>query len=305
MNDNNIFKEKTPLVLIVDDVAKNLQVLGTILSKQNYKIAAANNGEQAIKIANTTLPDLILLDIMMPGISGYEVCARLKKDPRTKDISIIFLTAKIEPEDIVKGFEAGAVDYVAKPFNSTELLARVKTQLELKISKDLLKIKNEQLRELAITDSMTGLYNHRYIIDSLSERIAEAKRYKQSLSVAMLDIDYFKKVNDNYGHFFGDFVLVRISTIIEESIRKTDIAGRYGGEEYLIIFTNTDKKSALNTLERIRKSIEKEKWDKKDLVITVSGGLSELKDEDYSKLIMKADNLLYKAKENGRNRNEI
>ncbi len=305
MNDNNIFKEKTPLILIVDDVAKNLQVLGTILSKQNYKIAAANNGEQAIKIANTTLPDLILLDIMMPGIDGYEVCARLKKDPRTKGISIIFLTAKTEPEDIVKGFEAGAVDYVVKPFNSIELLARVKTHLELKISKDLLKIKNEQLRELAITDSMTGLYNHRYIIDSLSERITEAKRYRQLLSVAMLDIDYFKKVNDNYGHFFGDFVLVRISTIIEESIRKTDIAGRYGGEEYLIIFTNTDKKSALNTLERIRKSIEKEKWDKKDLVITISGGLSELKDEDYSKLIIKTDNLLYKAKKNGRNRNEI
>ena len=305
MNDNNIFKEKTPLILIVDDKAKNLQVLGTILSKQNYKIAAANNGERAIKIANTTLPDLILLDIMMPGIDGYEVCARLKKDPRTKGISIIFLTAKTEPEDIVKGFEAGAVDYVVKPFNSTELLARVKTHLELKISKDLLKIKNEQLRELAITDSMTGLYNHRYIIDSLSERITEAKRYRQLLSVAMLDIDYFKKVNDNYGHFFGDFVLVRISTIIEESIRKTDIAGRYGGEEYLIIFTNTDKKSALNTLERIRKSIEKEKWDKKDLVITISGGLSELKDEDYSKLIIKTDNLLYKAKKNGRNRNEI
>jgi len=305
MNDNSIFKEKTPLILIVDDVAKNLQVLGTILSKQNYKIAAASNGEQAIKIANNTLPDLILLDIMMPGISGFEVCSRLKKDPRTKDISIIFLTAKIEPEDIVKGFEAGGVDYVIKPFNSIELLARVKTHLELKISKDLLKIKNEQLRELAITDSMTGLYNHRYIIDSLSERIAEAKRYKQSLSVAMLDIDYFKKVNDNHGHLFGDFVLIRISTIIEESIRKTDIAGRYGGEEYLIIFTNTDKKSAFSTLERIRKSIEKEKWDKGDMVVTISGGLSELEDEDYLKLIMKADNLLYKAKENGRNRNEI
>ena len=289
----------------MDDVAKNLQVLGTILSKQEYKVAAANNGEQAIKIAKKTLPDLILLDIMMPGIDGFEVCARLKKDPMTKDIPVIFLTAKIEPEDIVKGFETGAVDYVTKPFNSTELLARAKTHLELKINRDLLKIKNEQLRELAITDSMTGLYNHRYIIDSLSERIAEAKRYKQSLSVAMLDIDYFKKVNDKYGHPFGDFVLVRISTIIEESIRETDIAGRYGGEEYLIIFTNTDKKSALNTLERIRKSIEEEKWVKEDLVVTVSGGLSELKDEDYSKLIKKADKLLYKAKENGRNRNEI
>lgn len=304
MTDNNIFKEKTPLILIVDDVARNLQVLGTILSKENYKIAAANNGEQAISIANSTLPDLILLDIMMPGINGYEACARLKKNPKTRDIPIIFLTAKIELDDIVKGFETGAVDYITKPFNSVELLVRTKTHLELKISRDLLKIKNEQLEKLAITDGMTGLYNHRYIIDSLSERITEARRYKQPLSVIMLDIDYFKKVNDNYGHTFGDFVLVRISTIIEETIRKTDIAGRYGGEEFLIIYTNTDNKSAFNTSERLRKSIEKEKWGKADLVITVSGGICELKDEDFSKLIMKADSLLYRAKENGRNRIE-
>ena len=304
MADNNIFKEKTPLILIVDDVARNLQVLGTILGRENYKIAAANNGEQAISIANNTLPDLILLDIMMPGINGYDVCARLKKDPKTSDIPIIFLTAKIELDDTVKGFEAGAVDYITKPFNSTELLARTKTHLELKISRDLLKIKNEQLKKLAITDSMTGLYNHRYIIDSLSERIIEAKRYKQSLSVAMIDIDHFKKVNDNYGHIFGDYVLVKISMIIEETIRKTDIAGRYGGEEYLIIFTNTDKKNAFNMLERLRKSIEEEKWDKADLAVTVSGGICEFKDEDYSELIIEADRLLYKAKENGRNRIE-
>ena len=304
MAGNNIFKEKTPLILIVDDVARNLQVLGTILSKENYKIAAANNGEQAISIANSTLPDLILLDIMMPGINGYEACVRLKKNPKTRDIPIIFLTAKIELDDIVKGFEAGAVDYITKPFNSVELLVRTKTHLELKISRDLLKIKNEQLKKLAITDSMTGLYNHRYIIDSLSERIMEARRYKQPLSVIMLDVDHFKKVNDNYGHTFGDFVLVRISAIIEETIRKTDIAGRYGGEEFLIIYTNTDNKSAFNTSERLRKSIEKEKWDRADLIVTVSGGICELKDEDFSKLIMKADSLLYKAKENGRNRIE-
>ncbi|HAJ95191.1 MAG TPA: diguanylate cyclase response regulator [Actinobacteria bacterium] len=305
MVDDNVFKEKIPLILIVDDIAKNLQVLGTVLSKKNYKIAAANNGEQAISIANNTLPDLILLDIMMPGINGYEVCARLKKDPKTKDIPIIFLTAKIELDDIVKGFETGAVDYIAKPFNSVELLVRTKTHLELKISRDLLKIKNEQLKKLSITDSMTGLYNHRYIIDSLSERIAEAKRYKQPLSIIMFDIDYFKKVNDNYGHTFGDYVLVRISTIIEESVRKTDIAGRYGGEEYLIIFTNTDIKNAYKTSERLRKSIEKEKWEKAGLAVTVSGGICELKDEDCPKLIMKADNLLYKAKKNNRNRIEM
>jgi PAS domain S-box-containing protein len=147
MADNNIFKEKTPLILIVDDVAKNLQVLGTILSKENYKIAAANNGEQAISIANNTLPDLILLDIMMPGINGYETCARLKKDPKTRDIPIIFLTAKIELDDIIKGFEVGAVDYITKPFNSVELLVRTKTHLELKISRDLLEEKALHIRK--------------------------------------------------------------------------------------------------------------------------------------------------------------
>jgi len=303
--DNSVFEDKSPLVLIVDDVAKNLQILGTILSKKNYRIAAANNGEKAIIIANSSLPDLILLDIMMPGINGYETCTRLKKNPRTRDIPIIFLTAKNELADIVRGFEAGAVDYVTKPFNSVELLVRTKTHLELKMSRDMLKIRNEQLERLAITDSMTGLYNHRYIIDSLSIRTAEAKRYKQSLSVAMLDIDYFKKVNDNFGHFFGDFVLVRISAIIEDTIRKTDIAGRYGGEEYLIIFTNTDKKNAFNTLERIRRSIEKENWGKESLIVTISGGVCEFEGQDYLKLIMTADELLYKAKENGRNRIEI
>lgn len=300
--DDNIIEGKNPLILIVDDIAKNLQLLGTILSKENYRIAAANNGEKAIAIANSTLPDLILLDIMLPGINGYETCIRLKENPKTKDIPIIFLTAKNELEDIVKGFKTGAVDYVTKPFNSVELLARTRTHLELKISRDMLKIKNKQLERLVITDSMTGLYNHRHITDSLSERIAEAKRYKQSLSIAMLDIDFFKKVNDNYGHFFGDFVLVKISAIIEETIRKTDIAGRYGGDEYLIIFTNTDKKSAFGILERIRESIEKEKWNKEGLVITISAGICELFDHDYPKLLMKADELLYKAKENGRNR---
>ena len=151
---------------------------------------------------------------------------------------------------------------------------------------------------------MTGLYNHQYIIDSLSKRIAESKRYKQPLSVAMIDIDFFKKINDGHGHAFGDHVLIKISSIIEDIIRKTDMVGRYGGEEFLIIFTYTDLKNALKVTERIRESIEKQKWDKPKLKITVSGGIDQLKDEDVSEIIIKTDNLLYKAKENGRNRIE-
>lgn len=304
MTGENTKKEKQPLVLIVDDVAKNLQLLGNILKKENYRIAAANNGKQAVAIASDINPDLILLDVMMPEMDGFEACGKLKNIPETKDIPIIFLTAKVETEDMIKGFKAGAVDYVTKPFNSYELLARVKTHLELKISRDLLEKKNKLLEILSITDGLTGLYNHRYIVDALSQRITETRRYGKPLSIVMLDIDYFKKINDKYGHVFGDEVLIKISSVIEETVRKVDIAGRYGGEEFLIVIPDTDSSGAYKTAERIRESIEKIKWDKDGQKVTISGGVCEFKDEDSEKLIAKADKLLYRAKESGRNRIE-
>jgi len=304
MSGENIKKKKQPLVLIVDDVAKNLQLLGNILKKENYRIAAASNGKQAIAIAGDISPDLILLDVMMPEMDGFEACNKLKNIPETKDIPIIFLTAKVETEDIVKRNKKGAVDYVTKPFNSYELLARVKTHLELKISKDLLEEKTKLLEILSITDGLTGLYNHRYIVDVLSSRITEASRYRKPLSIGMFDIDYFKKINDKYGHVFGDEVLIKISSVIEETIRKVDIAGRYGGEEFLIVIPDTDSGGAYKTAERIRETIEKIKWDKDGLKVTISGGVCEFNDEDSEKLIAKADELLYRAKESGRNRIE-
>jgi PleD family two-component response regulator len=251
MSGENTKKEKQPLVLIVDDVAKNLQLLGNILKKENYRIAAANNGKQAVAIASDINPDLILLDVMMPEMDGFEACGKLKNIPETKDIPIIFLTAKVETEDMIKGFKAGAVDYVTKPFNSYELLARVKTHLELKISRDLLEKKNKLLEILSITDGLTGLYNHRYIVDALSQRITETRRYGKPLSIVMLDIDYFKKINDKYGHVFGDEVLIKISSVIEETVREVDIAGRYGGEEFLIVIPDTDSSGAYKTAERL------------------------------------------------------
>lgn len=297
-------KEKQPLILIVDDVAKNLQLLGNILRKENYNIAAANNGKQAIAIAIDIKPDLILLDVMMPEMDGFEACSKLKNMPGTKDIPIIFLTAKVETEDIINGFKVEAADYVTKPFNSYELLARVKTHLELKINRDLLEEKNKLLEILSTTDGLTGLYNHRYIIDVLSQRIIETKRYGQALSIGMFDIDHFKKINDKYGHIFGDKVLIEISSVIEETIRKVDIAGRYGGDEFLIVLPDTDSGGAYKTAERIRESIESINWDKDGLKVTASGGVREFKNEDFEKLVNKADKLLYIAKNSGRNRIE-
>jgi len=294
-----------PLVLIVDDTIKNLQLLGSILKAENYKIAVATNGLAAISVTNDINPDLILLDVMMPELDGFETCKKLKTLPKTKDIPVIFLTAKVENEDIINGFKIGAVDYITKPFNTYELKARVKTHLELKKSKDLLQQKNEILEKLSITDGLTGLFNHRYITDTLSRLIEENKRYKQPLSIAMFDIDNFKKINDEQGHLFGDDVLVKIASLIDNSLRKTDIAGRYGGEEFMILFAHTELKGAVESSKRIIEGVENLKWDNKIFKVTVSAGVCEKKEEeDMSALIKKADDLLYTAKKKGKNRVE-
>ncbi|MBN1298536.1 MAG: diguanylate cyclase [Actinobacteria bacterium] len=303
MEENEIYK-KQPLILIVDDTVENLHVLGNVLKTENYKIAVATNGRQAIAVANDIRPDLILMDIMMPGMDGYETCKKLKNIPETSAIPLIFLTAKIDNEDIIKGFKVGAVDYITKPFNSYELKARVRTHIELKISRDLLQQKNEILEKLSITDGLTGLFNHRYIIDTLARLVDENKRYRQPLSIAIFDIDNFKRVNDKYGHLFGDEVLVKVASFIESTLRKTDMVGRYGGEEFLVLFVLTDLKGAVKSAKRIVDGVEKIKWEKKDLNVTVSGGVCEKTNEDISDLIKKADDLLYLAKEKGKNRIE-
>jgi len=302
--ENNEIYNRQPLILIVDDTVKNLQVLGSILREENYKIAVATNGNQAISIANDTNPDLILLDVMMPELDGFETCKKLKSINETRKIPVIFLTAKVETEDIIEGFKAGAVDYITKPFNSYELKARVKTHVELKISKDLLLQKNEILKKLSITDGLTGLFNHRYITDALSRLIEENNRYKEPLSISMLDIDNFKKSNDEYGHLFGDEVLVRTANSIESCLRKTDLVGRYGGEEFLVLFAHTNLKGAVESVERIIKSVENLKWENKNIIVTISAGVCEKKDENTSALLKKADDLLYTAKQKGKNRVE-
>jgi diguanylate cyclase (GGDEF)-like protein len=302
--ENNEIYSRQPLILIVDDTVKNLQLLGSVLKAENYKIALATNGNQAVMIANDINPDLILLDVMMPELNGFETCKKLKSIHKTSEIPVIFLTAKVETEDIIEGFKVGAVDYVTKPFNTYELKARVKTHVELKISKDLLEQKNVILKKLSITDGLTGLFNHRYTTDALSKLVEENNRYREPLSISMLDIDNFKKANDEYGHLFGDEVLVKISNSIEGSLRKTDMVGRYGGEEFLVLFAHTGLKGAVESVERIIKSVENLKWEKENFKITVSAGVCEKTDEDISTLIKKADDLLYIAKKNGKNRVE-
>ncbi len=295
--------------MIVDDVPANIQFLGKILKDEGFKISPASSGEKALEMIPRVKPDLVLMDIMMPGIDGFEVCRRMKDSPEMKDIPVIFLSALNQPEDIVKGFKLGAADYISKPFNTEELLVRVRNHIELVNNRKLIihfmdevGKQNQQLQQLAITDSLTGLYNHSFTIERLHQEAANARRYGSPLTVMMLDIDFFKNINDTHGHPFGDDVLRVVTDIIRSNIREGDIAGRYGGEEFLLVLPNTPLDGGMVIAERIRSRVEEHEWNFPDLKVTISAGVQDLTDQDQAQLIKQADESLYLAKQAGRNR---
>lgn len=335
MNNKDLFHEAKPRILIVDDVRRNITELTGMLNSVDVAISSAMDGNQALDMAHKLLPDLVLLDIMIPGMDGIEVCRRLKQKPDTKNIPVILLTIQTEKEDILQGFQAGAADYIAKPFMQAELLARVRAHLDLKrferllnlyktqveieksenaaLSSELVK-KSRELEKMTISDDLTDLFNYKYTMKRLSQSINEARRYNYNLSIILFDIDLLKRIKNEFGHRFGEEVFIKVGAEIKRNVRESDIAGRYSGEEFLVILPHTDNGGGCNTAERIRKNVQLLTWEKENLSVTVSGGISTLSTEIpepsaktesvlYS-LIMKADNLLFKAKENGRNRIE-
>lgn len=288
---------KKQKILIIDDNIENIKVAANFIKNDEVIIWTAINGKTGLELAKEKIPDLILLDINMPEMDGFEVCRELKKEENTKEIPVIFMTAKNDDESIERAFETGAVDYIVKPIKKTEINARVKTHLKLA---QIIK----ELEKAAYTDGLTKLYNHKKIFEFLDIEIQKEKRYKNSFSIMMADIDFFKKVNDSYGHQSGDVVLEKVSNIIKDTIRDTDIAGRYGGEEFLIIFPEISEVDAVNAAERIRKNIESLIFEN-EIKITISGGVVQYKGETALELIEKADIKLYSAKEKGRNRIEV
>jgi len=286
-------------ILIVDDTTSNLDILIELL--QDYDVIDATNGEDALEIANEEKIDLILLDIMMPNMDGYEVCKRLKSNDATKDIPIIFITGKTDEESIEKAYELGGSDYVTKPFLPLELKARVKKELTIQ---DMM----HDLKRLASTDPMTKLYNRGYFSNMSQHFLDLAKREKQNLSVIMLDIDKFKNVNDTYGHQIGDKVIIYLASELMQNQRKTDISCRYGGEEFVMLLQNTAKEVAVEVAQKIRKKIEAHSItldSNEELKFTVSLGVSDVdieNDINIEKALKRADDALYNAKESGRNR---
>ncbi|MCL6559450.1 MAG: diguanylate cyclase, partial [Firmicutes bacterium] len=236
-------------ILIVDDSPENITVLGALL-RLDYTVRVATNGKKALKIVESdNPPDLILLDVMMPGMDGYEVCRRLKADSRTRNIPVIFITARCGEEDEVKGFETGAVDYVTKPFSPVVIKARVRTHVELKRYRDF-------LVNTSYCDGLTAIANRRRFDEYYATMWDLSVRESLPLSLILIDIDNFKLFNDNYGHQEGDACLIRIAQKLSASAkRKTDLVARYGGEEFVCVLPNTGLDGAVVVAEEFRAGI--------------------------------------------------
>lgn len=309
---------KEQSIVIVDDMPDNLRLLAGILKNRGYKVRPAPNGARALATIQKECPELVLLDIMMPGMDGYEVCRHLKADERTKDIPVIFLSALNEVFDKVKAFKAGGVDFITKPFQMEEVLARVSTHLTIQAQQKELRLQYEELLRknaliteqtkklelLATRDFLTGLSNRR---DFLGRTEQEAKRFKRTnrpFAIILLDIDYFKRINDTYGHTCGDQVLVNISRALEKALRAQDILARWGGEEFIGLLPETGLDGAKIAAEKILSDVENLVHDGIDgsLAVTVTLGVCLYDGAcTIEECIRRADQALYRGKNQGRN----
>lgn len=297
------------LVLIVDDDVINLEILKAALENE-YEIIFATSGKQALELAKKCLPDLILLDVIMPVMNGYEVCESLKADDSTTSIPVIFITGlKNDMQAEIRGLEVGAIDYITKPINPPIVQMRVRNHIELQRARN-------HLKHLAVTDSLTDLANRRHFDEVLQQEFNRMSRLRHPLSLIMLDVDFFKKFNDTYGHLEGDNCLKQVAYTIRGSLhRPADFAARYGGEEFACILPDTDLKGALAIAEQVRCNIDNLNIPHQNSGVSdhVTASLGVFTVSEYAKtcpteILSWADQQLYHAKATGRNRicfNEI
>ena len=293
---------KKPTILVVDDMTTTLLLLHDLL-KDTYEVKIAKSGTKALEILESPNDiDLILLDIEMPDINGYEVCKILKNNEQTKNIPVIFVTARNSEEDEEYGLNLGAIDYITKPFNKAIVKLRIKNYLDLKI-------KNDMLEKLSMYDGLTNIRNRRFFDETFEKTFNEIKRDKKSLAVLMIDIDFFKPYNDNYGHGQGDETLRKVAKALEKNIKRpSDFVARYGGEEFVILLKNIDKTGlqtvANNLLNAVRELKITHEFSKIENYVTISIGASfynSSSDITKLELLLKADETLYSVKNSGRN----
>ena len=289
-----------PTVLIVDDMATNLEVLSKLL-KTDYHVKVAKSGQKALEIANSDdKPDLILLDIEMPEMDGYEVCRQLKSNPSTNSIPVIFLTARDSQSDEEFGLNLGAVDYIAKPYNPTIVKIRVRNHMALKL-------KSDWLEKLSMMDGLTNVPNRRYFDNEYDKYFKQAIRESQNLFIVMIDVDDFKAYNDHYGHGKGDECLIKIAHTLQSNLKRPmDILARYGGEEFVILLKDIEDAGALQVVQDLVESIEqlgiKHAFSSASKNVTISAGLSKhARGLTKESLLTNADNALYQAKKDLKN----
>lgn len=289
-------------ILVVDNNKMSRLFIGSVLEDHNHEIYLASNGlDTLVKIAQS-MPDLIILDTMLPEMDGYETSRFIISNPDTKHIPIIMLTGMDRAGDLVKIFDAGAMDFIRKPLNKLELIARVNLVIKTKQYHD-------KLTEMIIKDGLTGLYTRSYFASVLEREFNSVRRYEGDLGLALFDIDDFKKVNDTYGHIAGDKVLLNVSKIFMENIRNTDIASRYGGEELVLLTPHSNIKVTYEIAERLRVMVEQTSIVERDYTfsITISSGVTlvNAEDGDYADMIRRADDALYEAKKMGKNKTVV
>lgn len=300
--------DKHTLLVIDDSAVLRGQVIEFLKDTNLFeRLLGADNGLEGFKLLLNNDVDVVLCDLEMPGMDGLKFLSMHNARAELRDIPVILLTGHEESEKKVKGLEHGASDYITKPFDAGELIARVKVQLKIKSLQDDLKEQNRMLELLSNTDPLTQLANRRFLMTSLEAEFKRSERSHSSLSLVMADIDHFKKINDTYGHQQGDHVLQVVASLIRKALREYDLAARFGGEEFALIFPDTDLKSAYLVAARVRQMIAEYSFENtmQNLKMTISLGVAACphnKIKDINDLIRFADDALYAAKREGRNR---
>jgi diguanylate cyclase (GGDEF)-like protein len=292
-----------PKILVADDSLVVRSLLRRQLEEHDYVVIEAVDGEDAVIRTRAESPDVILLDVEMPRLDGYTALTRIRELHQGADVPVVFLTARATTEEIVNGLRLGAHDYLTKPFEPAELVARVSAAVRVKRLQDELRARNADLEELSRMDVLTGLPNRRHLQEHLYAASAAARRLQQPFAVVMVDVDHFKKINDEHGHQMGDEVLKSIASRVESACRGEDVAGRWGGEEFLVVAPGTDLSQAVVLGERLRSLVaDRDVWISADLAIpvTVSAGVASGTDA-VDALLRAADEAMYRAKDAGRN----
>jgi diguanylate cyclase (GGDEF)-like protein len=299
LNANAPTEDSKPIVLIIDDSMDVHRLLKARLRNEEIEFVSTLNGTDGLQTALARQPSLVLLDLDMPGVDGFEVLRSLKENKDTVQIPVIVLSGMQSPQDKVTAFDLGAVDYVTKPFDLAELRVRLRSALRVN---QLVKM----LAQRAQIDGLTGLWNRAYFDRRWSEEYGRSKRNPRALSIAMLDIDHFKSINDNFGHPAGDVVLQGVAKLLVREVRAADIACRYGGEEFMLIMPDTSPTDAESLCERLRTNIQNLSWPRHpDRPVTVSFGVAgcsgapSVSSEAWIEL---TDANLYAAKRSGRNK---